>query len=559
MQREAYIRGVTAPFSWRLPYAWPRKPLLARNVVATSQPLAAQAGLQMIADGGNAVDAIVATAITLTLVEPVSNGIGSDAFAIVWDGKQLHGLNASGRSPAAWTPEYFDGRPGAGCGAGIRVTVPGAVSAWVALHAKFGRLPFARLFEPAIAYGRKGFLVSPTVAAQWAEQVPMFASQPGFAQAFLRDGRAPRPGELFTFPEHAATLEKIAATNGDAFYRGEFAETMEAHARANGGAMLASDLAEHRADWVDTVGGDYRGYTVHEIPPNGQGIVALIALGILQNFDMAALPVDSADSVHLQIEAVKLAFADALAYVADPRFDAGDAPDQLLDKEYLRQRAKLIDVKRALTGGRGHAHGGTVYLTAADADGMMVSMIQSNYMGFGSGVVVPGTGISLQNRGAGFVPTPGHPNQVGPRKRPYHTIIPGFVSKDGAPVMSFGVMGGTMQPQGHVQVVVRIADYGQNPQTACDGPRFRWLEGLEVSVEEGGFPPTTLDGLRERGHHWSSSTTTTSSVAARRSGDSMTATSRRAIRDAMGRQSGSSFVALRSPAASRFHPWAWRW
>ena len=498
MQREAYIRGVTAPFSWQLPYAWPRKPVLARNVVATSQPLAAQAGLQMMVDGGNAVDAIVATAITLTLVEPVSNGIGSDAFAIVWDGRQLHGLNASGRSPVAWTPEYFSGEavPPLGWNS---VTVPGAVSAWVALHAKFGRLPFPRLFEPAIAYGHNGFLVSPTVAAQWAEQVPLFASQPGFAEAFLRNGRAPRPGELFTFPEHAATLEKIAATNGEAFYRGEIAEAMEAHARVNGGAMLVSDLADHRADWVDTVAGDYRGFTVHEIPPNGQGIVALIALGILQNFDMAALPVDSPDSVHLQIEAVKLAFADALAYIADPA-SMGLRPDQLLDKEYLKERAKLIDVRRALTAAAGTPTGGTVYLTAADADGMMASMIQSNYMGFGSGVVVSGTGISLQNRGAGFVSTPGHPNQVGPQKRPYHTIIPGFVSKDGAPVMSFGVMGGTMQPQGHVQVVVRIADYGQNPQTACDGPRFRWLEGLEVSVEEGGFPPTTLDGLRERGH-----------------------------------------------------------
>ena len=248
----------------------------------------------------------------------------------------------------------------------------------------------------------------------------------------------------------------------------------------------------------DTIAGDYRGYTVHEIPPNGQGIVALIALGILQHFDMAVLPVDSADSVHLQIEAVKLAFADALAYVADADC-MGLRAEQLLDKEYLKERAKLIDVRRALPAAAGAPTGGTVYLTAADAAGMMVSMIQSNYMGFGSGVVVPGTGISLQNRGTGFVSTPRHPNQVGPHKRPYHTIIPGFMSKDGAPVMSFGVMGGMMQPQGHVQVVVRIADYGQNPQTACDGPRFRWVDGLRVIVE-GGFPSATLDGLRERGH-----------------------------------------------------------
>ncbi len=488
---------MTAPFGWTLPYAWPRKPVLAANVVCTSQPLAAQAGLRMLADGGNAVDAAVATAITLTLVEPVSNGIGSDAFAIVWDGRQLHGLNASGRSPAAWTPEYFGGNavPAVGWNS---VTVPGAVSAWVELHAKFGKLPFERLFEPAISYGRNGFLVSPTVAEQWAAQVPLFQDQPGFAEAFLPGGRPPKPGEPFRLPEHAATLEKIAATNGDAFYRGELAARLEAHAAANGGVMRASDLAAHRADWVGTIHGAYRGYTVHEIPPNGHGIVALIALGILEQFDMAALPADSADSVHLQIEAVKLAFADAQAYVAD--IDHMPVrPEHLLDKEYLQQRAALIDRKRATPASAGAPRGGTVYLTAADAAGLMVSMIQSNYMGFGSGVVVPGTGIALQNRGANFASAQRHPNCVAPGKRPYHTIIPGFVSKDGAPVMSFGVMGGMMQPQGHVQVLVRIADHGQNPQAACDGPRFRWVQGLQVSCEKG-FPPATLDELRRRGH-----------------------------------------------------------
>ena len=488
---------MTAPFDWTLPYAWPRKPVLAANVVCTSQPLAAQAGLRMLADGGNAVDAAVATAITLTLVEPVSNGIGSDAFAIVWDGRQLHGLNASGRSPAAWTPEYFGGNavPAVGWNS---VTVPGAVSAWVELHAKFGELPFERLFEPAISYGRNGFLVSPTVAEQWAAQVPLFQDQPGFAEAFLPGGRPPKPGEPFRLPEHAATLENIAATNGEAFYRGELAARLEAHAAANGGVMRASDLAAHRADWVGTIHGAYRGYTVHEIPPNGHGIVALIALGILEQFDMAALPADSADSVHLQIEAVKLAFADAQAYVAD--IDHMPVrPEHLLDKEYLQQRAALIDHKRATPASAGAPRGGTVYLTAADAAGLMVSMIQSNYMGFGSGVVVPGTGIALQNRGANFESAQRHPNCVAPGKRPYHTIIPGFVSKDGAPVMSFGVMGGMMQPQGHVQVMVRIADHGQNPQAACDGPRFRWVQGLQVSCEKG-FPPATLDELRRRGH-----------------------------------------------------------
>ena len=451
----------------------------------------------MLAQGGTAGDAAIATAITLTLVEPVSNGIGSDAFAIVWDGRELHGLNASGRSPAAWTPEYFGGKgvPALGWNS---VTVPGAVSAWVELHAKFGKLPFETLFEPAISYGRNGFLVSPTVAEQWAAQVPLFKTQPGFADAFMPGGRAPKPGELFTFPDHAATLEKIATTNGEAFYRGELSAQLEAHAAANGGVMRASDLAAHRADWVGTISGTYRGYTIHEIPPNGQGIVALIALGILEQFDMSTLPADSADSVHLQIEALKLAFADAQAYVADIEH-MPVRPERLLDKEYLKKRATLIDRKRAKPADAGTPDGGTVYLTAADASGMMVSMIQSNYMGFGSGVVVGKTGISLQNRGANFAVAQSHPNQVGPNKRPYHTIIPGFVTKDGAPVMSFGVMGGSMQPQGHVQVLVRIADHGQNPQAACDGPRFRWVHGVEVSCENG-FPQSTLDELRQRGH-----------------------------------------------------------
>ena len=486
-------------FDWKFPYAWPRKPLLASNVVATSQPLAAQAGLRMLADGGNAVDAILATAITLTLVEPVSNGIGSDAYAIVWDGKQLHGLNASGRSPEGWSPEFFAGQHAMPQRGWNTVSVPGCISAWRMLSERFGKLPFAKLFAPAIGYGRNGYLVSPTIARQWALQAAELKSQPGFADAFMPGGRAPTAGELFRLPDHAATLEKIAATKGEAFYRGELAAKLEAHSAQHGGVMKAADLAAHRADWVDTLQMNYRGYTLHELPPNGQGIVALIALGILEQFDVASLPVDSADSLHLQIEATKLAFADALAYVADIDY-MPFPPARLLDPGYLQERAKLIDMKRAQPFAAGTPpKGGTVYLTAADASGMMVSMIQSNYMGFGSGVVVPGTGISLQNRGSTFVLQPGHPNQVGPRKRPYQTIIPGFLTRDGQPVMSFGLMGGTMQPQGHAQVIVRIADYGQNPQAACDGPRYRWVQGLEVNVE-GGFAPTVLEELTRRGH-----------------------------------------------------------
>jgi gamma-glutamyltranspeptidase/glutathione hydrolase len=486
-------------FNWNNPYAWPRKPLLAANAVATSQPLAAQAGLQMLAEGGSAVDAILATAITLSLVEPVSNGIGSDAYAIVWDGKQLHGLNASGRSPAAWTPDYFRGQKAMPVRGWNTVSVPGCVSAWVELHAKFGRLPFERLFERAIRYGRDGFLVSPTIAGQWAKQVPELKGQPGFADAFLADGNPPKAGQRFRFPKHAEVLEQIASSHGEAFYRGALAEKIEAHAKKHGGAMRVSDLAAHKNDWVKTLEMNYRGYTLHEIPPNGQGIVALMALGMLEHFDLRSHPVDGPDSVHLQIEAIKLAFADAWRYVADLDYMVEVKPAGLLERDYLKSRARLIDPKRAQEFGAGSPpKGGTVYLTAADASGMMVSFIQSNYMGFGSGVVVDG--ISLQNRGATFVLQPGHPNCVGPRKRPYQTIIPGFVTRDGKPVMSFGVMGGTMQPQGHTQVMVRIADYGQSPQAACDGPRFRFVQGMDVSVEDDGFPTATLEELQRRGH-----------------------------------------------------------
>jgi gamma-glutamyltranspeptidase/glutathione hydrolase len=487
------------PFDWQFPYPSQRMPILARNCVATSQPLAAQAGLSMLMKGGSAVDAVLATAIALTVLEPTSNGIGSDAFAILWDGSKLQGLNASGRSPAAWTPGRFKGLNAMPQRGWDSVTVPGAVAAWVELSGKYGKLPFADLFEPAIKYAAGGYMVSPTIARLWEKQVPELAAIPGFAEAFMPKGRAPLPGESFVFPDQARTLQRIAETRGEAFYKGELAEKIVAHAKQYGGAMTLADLAANQVDWVEPVGQHYRGYTLHEIPPNGQGIGALISLGILGNIDMAQLPVDSADSLHVQLEAMKLAFADIYEYVADPA-SMRVTPAQMLDRTYLESRAKLIDMKKAREPKFGTPPaGGTVYLTAADASGMMVSYIQSNYAGFGSGIVVNGTGISLQNRGYGFVLKPGHANEVGPRKRPFQTIIPAFVTKDGQPVMSFGLMGGSMQAQGHSQVMVRFADYGQNPQAAADAPRWRIDEGLRFGIEQG-VSAEVIAELRRRGH-----------------------------------------------------------
>jgi gamma-glutamyltranspeptidase/glutathione hydrolase len=487
------------PFDWQFPYSSQRMPVLARNVVATSQPLAAQAGLRMLMKGGNAVDAILATAISLTVLEPTSNGIGSDAFCILWDGKKLHGLNASGRSPAAWTPERFKGKNTMPQRGWDSVTVPGCVSAWAELSGKFGKLPFADLFEPAIGYASGGFMVSPTISRLWANAVPELKSQPGFAEAFMPNGRAPQAGEKFVFPDQARTLQRIAETRGEAFYKGDLAEKIAAYSKQCGAALTLDDLASHALDWLEPIGLDYRGYTLHEIPPNGQGIAALIALGILENFDMAALPVDSVDSLHLQIEAMKLAFADIYEYVSDPG-TMRIKPAEMLDKGYLKERAKLIDMKKAGNPAFGNpGKGGTVYLTAADESGMMVSYIQSNYSGFGSGVVVPGTGISLQNRGYGFSLRPGHANIVAPRKRPFHTIIPGFVTQNGKPLMSFGVMGGSMQAQGHTQVMLRMVDYQQNPQAAADAPRWRIDSGVKVGIEYG-VSAEVVNAMRSRGH-----------------------------------------------------------
>jgi gamma-glutamyltranspeptidase/glutathione hydrolase len=487
------------PFDWQFPYTSQRMPVLARNVVATSQPLAAQAGLRMMLKGGNAVDAVLAAAIALTILEPTSNGIGSDAFCILWDGKKLQGLNASGRSPAGWSPGRFKQHAAMPQRGWESVTVPGAVSAWIMLSEKYGKLAFADLFEPAIKYAAEGFMVTPTIARQWAAGTHELHAQPGFADAFMPRGRAPEPGEKFSFPAQAKTLQRIADTKGEAFYRGELSDKIAAFAKQHGAALNLDDLAAHKADWVDPIGIDYRGYVLHEIPPNGQGIAALMALGILESFDVAAMAVDSVDSQHLQIEAMKLAFADVYEYVSDPA-TMRVKPAEMLDKDYLKTRAKQIDLKKAKTPTFGQpSRGGTVYLTAADESGMMVSYIQSNFSGFGSGVVVPGTGISLQNRGSGFSLKTDHANVVAPRKRPFHTIIPGFVTHNGHPLMSFGVMGGSMQAQGHAQVMARMVDYRQNPQAASDAPRWRVDTANKVGIEHG-VSAEVIAGLRARGH-----------------------------------------------------------
>jgi gamma-glutamyltranspeptidase/glutathione hydrolase len=496
---------MTHAFDWRTGYPSQRSPVFARNIVSTSHPLAVQAGLRMLQRGGNAVDAAVAAAAVMMVAEPCSNGLGSDMFCIVWDGRTLQGLNASGRAPAAWTPGYFRARYGADAKTPPKrgwdsVTVPGAVAGWVALHDRLGRLPFGDLLEPAIEVAERGYGVPVIIQHKWtaAAALPELTTQPGFAQTFLPHGRAPHVGERFAMPEAARTLRLIAQTRGEAYYRGEIAAAIAAHARAHGGAMTEADLAGYAPEWVTPIQQDYRGHTLHEIPPNGQGIAALIALGILEHFDLASLPVDGVASQHLQIEAMKLAFADIYRHVGEPAAMTL-TPAQMLDPAYLASRARLIDPKRAQDFGPGHLpQGGTIYLTAADERGMMVSFIQSNYMGFGSGVVVPGWGISLQNRGHGFTLDESRANVVGPGKRPFHTIIPAFLTKDGAPVMSFGVMGGDMQPQGHLQTLVRMLDYRQQPQAACDAPRWRVNGGI-VNAENG-FDAATAQGLRALGH-----------------------------------------------------------
>ena len=491
-------------------YTSQRFPIYARGgMVNCSSPQAAAAGLAVLRKGGSAIDAAVAAAAALTVVEPTANGLGSDAFALVWSEKEqrLFGLNSSGPAPMLASAERIltDGRAVDGqmpVHGWAPVTVPGAVKAWAELVGRFGKLTLAEDVAPAVAYARDGYPCAPNLAQLWSNAAQRYAQRltgPEFAawfKTFAPEGTGPEAGDLVRLPDHASTLEAIGESNAEAFYRGEIAKKIDAESRKFGGYLRYEDLASYEARWVEPVRINYRGYEVCEIPPNGQGIVALMALNILKEFSFAER--DSVETCHRQLEAIKMAFADALHYVTDPDEMEIDF-HRLLDPAYGARRAQeMTDRAQVWTHGV-PPKSGTVYLCCADGEGNMVSYIQSNYMGFGSGIVVDGTGIALQNRGADFSLNPGDANFLKPGKRSYHTIIPGFLMKHGQPVGPFGVMGGYMQPQGHVQVVMNIVDFHLDPQQALDAPRWQWLRDGRVVVETR-FDSGLARELQRRGH-----------------------------------------------------------
>ena len=476
------------------PFSSKRMNIIARNgVVCTGNNLATQAGLRMLQAGGNAVDAAIATAACLTVVEPCSNGLGSDGFAIVWMKDKMYGMNSSGHSPYAISADQIDEIPKRGW---IPVTVPGAVKGWKALSERFGSLPFKKLLEPAIDYARNGYPVSAEIARMWKKAlnaIPNSEEFKGWYETFTFDGKTPEPGQMICMPKLADALEKIADTNTDALYYGELASRIDEESRKFGGFLRKKDLEDHKVEWVDPIHVNYHGYQVWELPPNGQGIVALMALNILNNFQFKTRDVDC---IHTQMEALKMAFADAKEYVTDPKCMEMPVRD-LISVEYGKQRANQIK-HTALPPRKDKPHGsGTVYLCTADKDGNMVSYIQSNYMGFGSGIVVDG--VSLQNRGYDFSLDPTHVNYLMPHKKTYHTIIPGFLTKDNKPIGPFGVMGGYMQPQGHMQVVTNMIDFHLNPQMALDAKRFQWIENKKFILEPG-FDENIISELKKRGH-----------------------------------------------------------
>lgn len=487
------------------PYPSRRTVTYGKNgMVATSQPLAAQAGLAILKQGGNAVDAAVATAAALTVVEPTGCGLGGDAFAIVWDGGRMHGLNASGPSPRALTLDAIrklghDAMPRYGM---APVTVPGLPAGWAALSEKFGALPFEELMQPAIDLAHDGFPVSPTISQLWKKAEIIYRNElndqaDSWLKVFAPGGHSPEAGDIFVSEAHARTLERIGATRARDFYSGETAHAIDRFSRQRGGFLRAEDLAGYTPEWVCPVSVNYRGFDIWEMPPNGQGLVVLMALNILSKFEIAGQ--DPVETLHRQIEAIKLATTDGRAYITQQ--DAMTVSmDALLSSAYADERRQLIG-ERALSPEPGKPEqGGTVYLACADAQGMMISYIQSNFEGFGSGMVVPGTGIALQNRGTHFSLDPRHGNCLQPGKKTFHTIIPGFISKDGLPLGPFGVMGGFMQPQAHVQVLMNMIDFKLNPQAALDSPRWQWMGGKTVGLEQN-VPNTIAQALASRGHN----------------------------------------------------------
>ena len=508
------------------PFATRSEVYAPHAMAATSHPLATQIALDVMKSGGSAVDAAIAANASLGLMEPTGNGIGGDLFAIVWDPKtkKLYGYNGSGRSPKSLTLAEFRKRgltevPSHGP---LPVTVPGTVDAWFALHERFGRKPIAEDLAPAIRYAREGHPVHEVIAYYWGRSVPNLSKWPGFAEQFTVQGdapgkrRGPRTGEMWKNPNLASTLEKIANGGRDAFYKGDIARTIDAYFKANGGFLSYDDLAGHKGEWVEPVSTNYRGFDVWELPPNGQGIAALQILNLLEPYDLKQYGFGSPEHVHLFAEAKKLAFADRAASYADPDYYRTPVA-KLISKDYARERGKLISMDKAMKSAEPgvipQLNGGdTIYLTVADADGMMVSLIQSNYRGMGSGMAPPGLGFIFQDRGEQFVLREGHPNSFAPGKRPFHTIIPAFVTKDGKPWLSFGVMGGAMQPQGHAQIVMNLVDFGMNLQEAGDAPRIQhdgstepagqasaMSDGGELDLESG-FPYETVRALMRKGH-----------------------------------------------------------
>lgn len=482
-----------------------RNPVYAKHgMVATTEPQAAQAGLDILKKGGNAIDAAIAVAATLTVVEPTSNGIGGDNFAIIFHESKLTGLNSSGYAPSKLSMDALNTLnlteiPKFGV---IPITVPGAVQGWVSLSKKFGKLPLSEVLKPAIAYARNGFVVSKTVAKYWKNAHEIYkihlkdeVFKPWF-DTFTKDGKTPKAGEIWTLPYHANTLEEIGKTDGSSFYQGKLADQITTYLDKYQGFLSLSDLSAYQSSWVEPIKTTYRDSTVYELPPNGQGAVALMGLNILEHKTFKKK--ESLETYHYQLEAMKLAFADGLNYLSDPKTMTVNLND-LLSKNYAKKRFNQIS-SDALIPTHGQPQGsGTVYLATADQEGNMVSMIQSNYMGFGSGVVIPETGIALHNRGHNFSLSKESPNQLAPLKRPYHTIIPGFIEKQNTYYGPFGVMGGFMQPQGHLQVVMNLIDFDLDPQQALDAPRWQWIKEKEIHVEPD-FNPRFIKGLRKKGH-----------------------------------------------------------